>query len=433
MKRMVSWVRTAGVIAVAACLLVAAAACSQTQAEDAGDAEEPVATVTTSSEDAREMAASMNEFAIDLYLRARGGDNMFFSPYSVATALTMAWTGARGHTAEGMAGAMHLPVAGATMHTRLARDAVAGASGALERSLAGAPEDDGYEFRAANSLWGQEGYGFLEEFTRRLDEHYGAGMRRVDFESDADGARLAINAWAEEETDGRIENLIPEGGIDSVTALVLTNAVYFKGVWASQFKEASTRDETFHGAAGDAQVRMMMQRGTFGYYEDEDLQVLEMPYEGDRLSMLVVLPREELLGGLERVEGGLSTGLIESWLDGMREQKVDVRLPRFEMTWGSEDLSTDLIALGMHHAFRDADFSGMTGERDLFISNVFHKAFIAVDEEGTEAAAATAVVMARTSVEMAPEFRADRPFLFMIRDKETGAILFMGRLANATA
>jgi len=414
----------AGMAAAAVALVLVA--CSATQAEET-PAETGV-TVSASPEDAATLAAATNEFALDLYTRIKGGENLFFSPYSVATALTMTWTGARESTAEGMAGALHLPVAGATMHTRLARDAVASASGALERSLAASPDEQGYEFRTANSLWGQAGYGFLEEFTKRLDEQYGAGMRDVDFASDALGARLAINEWAEKETSGRIENLIPEGGVDSVTALVLANAVYFKGKWVSEFDPKSTRKATFHGAKGETEVDMMSQRSTFGYYEDEDLQVLEMPYIGERLSMLVVLPREELLGGLERVEGGMTTALQESWLDGMRREEVGVQLPKFEMTWGSTDLATDLIALGMHDAFRDADFSGMTGERDLFISSVFHKAFVAVDEEGSEAAAATAVVMKRTSVPTGPVFRADRPFMFLIRDEVTGAILFMGRV-----
>ncbi len=416
------------------CVLVAVSACSATPADETpGEAESEAAAMAASPEDARTMAAAANAFAIDLYSRIKGDSNTFFSPYSVATALTMTWLGARESTAEGMADALHLPVAGATMHARLARDAVASASGALEQSLAASPDEAGYELRTANSLWGQEGYGFLEEFTARLDTYFGAGMRRVDFAGDPLGSRLAINEWAEEETNGRIEDLIPSGGIDTATTLVLSNAVYFKGLWESQFKTDSTRKAVFHGSAGDTEVDMMMQRSSFDYYEDEDLQVVEMPYVGERLSMLVVLPREGLLGGLERVEGGLTVELIDGWLAGMREEEVAVHLPKFEMTWGTTDLSTDLVALGMGDAFRDADFSGMTGQKDLFISGVFHKAFIAVDEEGSEAAAATAVVMKRTSMPMGPEFRADRPFMFMIRDDVTGAILFMGRVVAPSA
>lgn len=432
MSRLDHTMRLSGFALALLLALAGTTACSATPADDAhdgGGSPEPAATPAVSDDDVRVLASSVNEFAIDLYTRIKGDANVFFSPYSVATALTMTWTGACGSTAEGMAEALHLPVAGATMHTRLARDAVATTSGALERALAASPDEAGYELRTANSLWGQAGYGFLEEFTSRLDTHYGAGMRRVDYAGDALGARLAINEWAEEETNGRIEDLIPVGGVDSATALVLANAVYFKGSWATRFKEESTREATFHGVAGDVQVDMMAQRSSFGYFEDEDVQVLEMPYVGDRLSMLVVLPRADLLGGLDRIEGGLSVDGIDSWLDGMREQDVMVFLPKFEMTWGSTDLAPDLIALGMNDAFRSADFSGMTGGKDLFISSVFHKAFVAVNEEGSEAAAATAVVMKRTSVEMGPEFRADRPFMFMIRDDMTGAILFMGRVA----
>ncbi len=421
---------TGAALAAIACALIAVVACSAEQSDnDPGTAGSTSAEAGegTVSDEAKVLAAATNDFAIDLYTRVRGSANVFFSPYSVASALTMTWTGARENTAKEMASVLHLPVAGAAMHTRLARDAVAAASGSLARSLSASPEEAGYELRTANSLWGQDGYGFLDEFTQRLDAHGGAGMNRVDFAGDVLGARLAINEWAEDETGGRIRNLIPEGGVGSATALVLANAVYFKGVWKSPFNEEATRRALFHGSSGDAEVDMMMQRCSFGYYEDEDLQVLEMPYAGERLSMLVVLPREGLLGGLERVEGGLSAELIDAWLGGMRTQMVAVTIPKFEMTWGAADLSTDLIALGMVDAFRSADFSGMTGARDLFISSVFHKAFVTVDEEGSEAAAATAVVMERTSVPTGPEFHADRPFMFMIRDDETGAILFMGR------
>ncbi len=411
------------------CVLVAVSACSATPADETpGEPESDTAMALATPEDARTLAAATNNFAIGLYSRIKDDSNVFFSPYSVATALTMTWLGARESTAEGMANALHLPVAGATMHTRLARDAVASASGTLERSLTASPDEAGYELRTANSLWGQDGYGFLEEFTARLETYYGAGMRRVDFAGDPLGSRLAINEWAEEETSGRIEDLIPSGGTDKATTLVLTNAVYFKGVWESRFKTESTRKAVFHGSSGDAEVDMMMQRSSFGYFEDEDLQVVAMPYVGERLSMLVVLPREGLLGGLDRVEGGLTVELLDAWLGGMREEEVAVYLPKFEMTWGTTDLSTDLIALGMDDAFRDADFSGMTGSRELFIGGVFHKAFVAVDEEGSEAAAATAVVMQRMSMPSGPEFRADRPFMFMIRDDVTGAILFMGRV-----
>jgi serpin B len=418
-------------VAALAVVLIAGTTCSAPSTEDAsGKPEGGATTVVATPEDAKVLAEATNEFAIDLYLRIKGGGNLFFSPYSVATALTMTWTGARETTAEEMASVLHLPVSGATMHTRLARDAVAAASGSLERSLTASPDVAGYELRVANSLWGQDGYDFLDEFTSRLRTCYGAGLRRVDFAGDVLGARLAINEWAEKQTSGRIQGLIPEGGIDTATALVLANAVYFKGTWESRFREDSTRRAVFHGAMGDTDVDMMSQRSSFGYFENDDLSMLAMPYTGERLSMLVVLPREGLLGGLDRVEGGLTSELLDSWVVGMREQEVSVELPKFEITWGTTDLATDLIALGMNDAFRNADFSGMTGNRDLFISGVFHKAFVAVDEAGSEAAAATAVVMKRTAMPSGPEFRADRPFMFLIRDDVTGAILFMGRVVT---
>ena len=217
--------RIGAVATAVACVLIAVGACSSTQAEELpGEGEDGTKAPLAAPEDMRALAGATNEFAIDLYTRIKGSDNVFFSPYSVATALTMTWLGARESTAEGMANVLHLPVTGAAMHTRLAREAVASTSGSLERSLAASPDEAGYELRVANSLWGQDGYGFLDDFTTMLDTYYGAGMRRVDFTGDPLGARLAINEWAKGETNGRIEDLIPEGGVNSMTALVL--AIY---------------------------------------------------------------------------------------------------------------------------------------------------------------------------------------------------------------
>ncbi len=414
---------TVVVLAAAGIIIVTGAACNATPSTEEQ-------TPQADAIDAAVLAEGGNEFGLDLYSRLKGDGNLFFSPYSLSTALTMTWTGARENTAAEMAAVLHLPVEGAAMHTHPARDAVAAASGALEQSLLASPDERGYELRVANALWGQEGYRFLSEFTERLDAHYGAGMNHVDFVGDAEGARITINDWAEDQTNGRIEGLIPIGSLDAATVLVLTNAIYFKGTWADQFSEDSTYEATFHGTSGDSKVSMMTRKGDVGYFENDDLQAIEMPYEGGDLSMIVVLPRKELLGGLARIEGGLTTELLNSWVFGLRSRQVTVHVPKFEMTWGTVDVARDLEALGMRDAFGGGDFSGMDGTRDLFISNVFHKAFIAVNEEGSEAAAATAVVVARSAMPSGLEFRADRPFMFLIRDNASGAILFMGRVVE---
>jgi len=398
------------------------------------DAAEPVA--VTNADDVAVVAAGNTAFALDLYGRvAATAGNVFISPTSVSTALTMTWAGARGNTATEMATVLHLPSIGATGDEPSRNpDRIAASFGTLERGLAASPETRGYELHTANSLWGQEGYTFLDAYTAMLDRHFGAGMNRVDFMNDTEGARLTINEWVAKKTEDRIRDLIPEGLLDPSTTLVLTNAVYFKGNWASQFDEAATKKEPFHGSKGESPVRMMHQKGTFGYVEADGVQVLDLPYEGDELSMTVVLPADDYDGGLSALEAKLTPELLDSWRSGLVEREVAVALPRFTMTWGTEDLTTHLKALGMRDAFvyRTADFSGIDGRTILFISHVLHKAFIDVNEEGTEAAAATAVVLKRESIR-APVFRADRPFLFMIRDRATGSVLFMGRLADPAA
>ncbi|MCD4690836.1 serpin family protein [bacterium] len=432
-----SIVRTAAVLAAAGLIMVSGGACNATSSgeeqssqagavPDAGGRGESGA----DADEVRALAVGGNEFGFDPYSHLKGAGNLFFSPYSLSAALTMTWTGARGNTAAEMAAVLRLSLEDTGMHTRLARDAVAAASGALEQSLLASPDERGYELRVANALWGLDGYRFLDEFTQRLDAHYGAGMNRVDFIGDAEGARVTINEWAEDRTNGRIEELVPAGSLNAATVLLLTNAIYFKGTWADQFSEESTYDATFHGTSGDSEVSMMTRKGDFGYFENDDMQVLEMPYEGGDLSMLVVLPREGLLGGLARIEGGLATERLDSWVSGLRSREVTVHMPKFEMTWGTVDVARDLYALGMRDAFGGGDFSGMDGTQDLFISYVFHKAFISVNEEGSEAAAATAVVMERCAAPGGPEFRVDRPFMFLIRDNASGAILFMGRVVE---
>ncbi len=377
-------------------------------------------------------------FALDLYDRLKGDGNLFFSPYSVSTALAMTYAGARGETEREMAEVLHFPVAEPPTEAAAEpadgesaiRAGVAGAFGALDKGLAADPETRGYSLHVANSLWGHLDYPFLDSYIEFVDEHFDAPLSLVDFVRDAEGARLEINAWVEERTRERIKDLIPSGTLTPETVLVLTNAIYFKGNWAVEFDPERTRDAEFHGLGGTTTVRMMSRKGDYGYAENEDVQVLELPYRGDDLSMVVILPKVPGAVGLDALERSLTVERLDAWLGAVREREIAVHVPRFTMTWGTAELRDHLVALGMERAFssRAADFTGMSEIRDLFVSNVLHKAFIEVNEEGTEAAAATAVVMARTS--MSPTFRADRPFVFMIRDRNTGSILFLGRITD---
>jgi serpin B len=372
------------------------------------------------------------EFALELYSRIGGDGNLFFSPYSITAALSMTAAGARSNTELEMARVLRFPTEGSGEAERpVDRDRIAASFASLEAGLRADPSEAGYELHVANSLWGQEDYPFVGSYLELLKANYGAGVSLVDFVRNAEGARLRINEWVETETREKIVDLIPPGGVNSATTLVLANAVYFKGDWARKFKEDRTEDAVFHGESGDSDVPMMYQKGEFGYAEVEGAQLLEMPYKGDDVSMLVVLPDGERVTDLSLLEAGLTPALLSEWTGAMTERDVKVYFPRFEMTWGTADISSHLVAMGMREAFAPgADFSGMTERNDLYIGPVFHKAFVAVNEEGTEAAAATAVVMKRAAVEIEPVFRADRPFMFLIRENRTGSILFMGRVAN---
>ncbi len=376
--------------------------------------------------DAGALPRGNNTFALDLYgeLREREG-NLFFSPYSISTALAMTYGGARGNTAAQMEQVLHFEVTTKRLHQ---------AFGQLVETLNAQGAKGGYQLSVANALWGQQSVGFLKKFLDLTEKHYGAGLRQVDFAAATEAARKTINAWVEKETQGKIKDLIQPGVLNALTRLVLTNAIYFKGTWAEQFDKKATRDAPFTLATRQqVKVPMMHKTENFGYTEAEDFQALELAYAGDDLSMVIFLPRE--VDGLAALEKKLSLENLESWLGGLRRQTVQVSLPRFTMT-SEFGLQEVLKSLGMTDAFSlpPADFSGMNGHKDLFISAVIHKAFVDVNEEGTEAAAATAVVMMRSAAPRPPVvFRADHPFIFLIRDNTSGSILFIGRLVSPKA
>jgi serpin B len=336
----------------------------------------------------------------------------------------MTTAGARGATLEQMAGVLHFP---------FAPDRVHAANAALIQGLLMPPgAGQAYRLQVANALWGQQGYHFLETFQQRLRDHYGAALHEVDFRGAVEEARRTINTWVEEQTQDKIRDLIPSGALDASTRLVLTNAIYFLGTWASPFDKATTKDEDFHlGPARKVAVPMMHQTKRFPYFDGGTFQALELPYTGQELALVVFLPKSA--DGLTAFEAGLSAKELDPWLSHLRPREVVVTLPRFKLTEQFE-LSRVLAALGMPLAFSDdADFSAMNGGRDpLKISAVLHKAFVDVNEVGTEAAAATGIVVALAAAIVRPEppivFRADHPFVFLIRDRRTGSLLFLGRL-----
>ena len=382
--------------------------------------------------DLAEQVGGNSAFAFDLYQALREQDgNLFYSPYSISLALAMTYAGARGETERQMADALHLTLPQERLHPAFNSldQALASRGQGAQGQDSAAGQPTGFRLNVVNAMWGQQGYQFLPAFLDLLAENYGAGLRVLDFASAPEEARTTINEWVSQQTEGRIEDLIPQGALDALTRLVLTNAIYFNAAWADAFEAAQTQDGPFHLlGGGEVSVPLMGQTDGFGYAEGEGYQAVELPYDGRELAMVLLLPRE---GQFESFESALDAGRVEQIIGSLEYQQVRLTMPKFEFESGFS-LKEALAALGMAEAFSEqADFSGMTGRRELFISEVVHQAFVSVDEAGTEAAAATAVMMAPTSAMAEPvEMTADRPFVFLIRDLETGTILFVGRVVE---
>ena len=383
---------------------------------------------TVPQPDLAALVAGNNAFAFDLYSAIRGEKgNLFYSPYSISLALAMTYAGARGDTESQMAG---------TLHYTLPQSALHPAFNALDQALAsrgkGAQGKDGQPFRLsiANSIWGQKGFKFLPEFLDVLAENYGAGLRLLDFTASPEPSRATINQWVSDQTAGKIPDLLPQGSIKEYTRLVLANAIYFNAAWSSPFEKADTRDGAFHLLeGGETTVPMMNATHYYTYVKGDGYQAVELPYSGWDTSMVILLPDA---GEFAAFEGSLDAATVDAITGGLGSKQVTLTMPRFSFK-SDFALSDALKDMGMPLAFSDqADFSGMTGKPDLLIDQVFHKAFVAVDEAGTEAAAATAVTIAPTSAQPAPPIvvTVDRPFFFLIRDLQTGAILFVGRVLN---
>jgi serpin B len=410
-----------GCAVVAALLLFTLACQSGLPVEERPAPQASASAAAVDDTDLKTLVADNNRFALDLYARLRQKPgNLFFSPYSISSALAMTYAGSRNRTETEMAGAMHYSLGQERLHPAFA------ALGARFETIRAKNE---VEFTAANALWPHKTYQFLPEYLELNRRHYGVEITPVDYVADAEGARRRINDWVEGKTAGKIKDLIGPDVLDSLTRLVLTNAIYFKGSWLAQFEKDATRPMPFRlDATRTKDLPTMFRNGAYRYHADETLQALELPYKGDDLSMIVLLPRA--VDGLAAIEKDLDADRLAGIIARLREAEVNVFLPKFSVT-SQFGLSDILQAMGMKDAFSmAADFSGMDGTTDLLITAVIHKAFVAVDEEGTEAAAATAVVIGLKSMPMIETFRADHPFLFLIREKSTGAILFLGRVTD---
>lgn len=363
-----------------------------------------------------------NQFALDLYSKFIQDEpgNIFFSPYSISLALAMTYEGARGKTAEEMESVLHLPEDESSRRPAFAR--IYNIVNKIDKK---------YELRTANALWVQKDYPLLGEYVNIIQRYYVGKTTNLDFVKETEKSRQVINDWVEEQAKNRIKDLIPQGLLSAYTRLVLTNAIYFKGEWLKQFDKENTKEEDFR-VSPERIVKVQMMRLTddvmFNYAETGELQILEMPYAGEELSMLILLPKEDY--NLKSLEESLNQKKLSEWKTMLNKQEVRVYIPRFKFET-KYFLADVLIKMGMPTAFSpNADFSGMDGTRNLFIDDVIHQGFIEVTEEGTEAAAATAVVMKLTAVPSIPVFYADHPFVFIIQEKETGNMLFLGRVTD---
>jgi serpin B len=411
-------------LATLAILCMVGAGCTGTATEEPSLPADPTGTAAPVSGSEQRVADANNRFACDLYSRLAADpeyaeSNLFFSPYSISSALAITYEGARGTTAGEIGSVLHFPEDSAVM-----REGFAGIGAGLNEGSVN------YTLHTANALWAEATHPFLPDYLSTAETWYGANTTNLDFITAPEESRTVINRWVEEKTEEKITDLIPQGSITPATRLVITNAIYFTGDWVLQFDANRTREADFRTAAGTTVRVPMMERtdeeAVYPYAETDDLQLLEMPYangSGRSLSMVVLLPKE---GDLAVIEESLDADSLAMLQENATSGRVDVWFPKFSLET-KYFLPETLAAMGMPTAFSGAaDFSGMDGTRGLFISDVIHQAFVEVNEEGTEAAAATAVIVPKAGP--TTQFRADHPFLFLIQDDETGAILFMGRV-----
>ncbi|MDO8577750.1 MAG: serpin family protein [Dehalococcoidales bacterium] len=413
-------------------LALSLVACSKPASADVIKSDKPrITSPAASQSDVAAVVAGNSAFAFQLYqqLKSEGG-NLFYSPHSISIALAMAYAGASSQTEQQMAD---------TLHYTLSQDRLHPAFNSLDIELSqrgqGSQGKDakGFRLNVVNAIWGQKDYSFQPSYLDILAQNYGAGLRILDFINKTENSRITINDWVSDQTEGRIKDLVPQGAINGLTRLVLTNAIYFNAAWLHQFNKDATVNGPFNLIDGrQLTVPMMKQSETMSYVKGNDYQAVELLYDGQQISMVVLLPDAGKFQGFEQ---GLQAQQVGDIINNLKGARVNLTMPRFEFN-SQFGLKNTLSEMGMPAAFTDnADFSGMTGKRDLHISDVLHKAFVSVDETGTEAAAATAVIVGVTSIPAEPpvEVTIDRPFIFIIRDIPTGEILFVGRVLNPSA
>ncbi len=370
----------------------------------------------------QEVVRANNQFAFDLYskLSKSKQGNIFYSPYSLSAALAMTYEGARGQTAKEIKSVFHFP------KSNILRSNFATIQNGINK------ENKFYKLKTGNALWAQYNYRFLKNYTDRVKKYYGGKVVNLDFKQETEKSRQTINSFIEKQTNNKIKNLIPAGVLSSMTKLVITNAIYFKGSWKWEFDKSKTSEQDFKITPTKVVKTPMMymkpDKVRFDYAKIKGLQILELPYKGEKISMLILLPTNNL----NSIESSLTVRKLNEYKAQMKETKLDsISLPNFSFN-SKYFMKGILSAMGMPTAFGNADFSGMDGTKNLQISQVIHQAFIKVNEKGTEAAAATAVTMKKSMVMSRNIFRADHPFIFIIQEKGTGNILFMGRVIDPT-
>ncbi|XP_067253572.1 leukocyte elastase inhibitor-like isoform X3 [Chanodichthys erythropterus] len=374
------------------------------------------------------LSSANTQFSLNLFKKISGGNasgNVFYSPVSISSALAMVSLGARGNTAAQMFKVISHSKTEDQIHSSFNKFM-------SEMNKPGVP----YVLNVANRLYGEQSYQFVEKFLNDAKRYYEAGLEKVDFKTKSEAARVTINKWVEKKTQEKIKDLVPQGAVNAMTRLVLVNAIYFKGNWEKKFPKEATRDAQFKINQNRTKpVKMMHQKDQFplAFIPEMNCQVLELPYVGKNLSMLIILPNEmeDDTTGLQKLEKALTYEKLMEWTkpSNMRQQEVRVSLPRFKME-EKYDMKSLLISMGMEDVFdtQKVNLSGMSSNNDLVLTKVIHKAFVEVNEEGTEAAAATGAIVAVRS--LGPMFNADHPFLFFIRHNPSNAILFYGRFCS---
>jgi serpin B len=371
------------------------------------------------------LVSGNNTFAFDLYqqLIKNNTGNMFYSPYSISTALAMTYAGAAGDTEKQMSTALHFTLPQAQLHPAFNDLALQLAS---RGQGAKGTNGKGFSLDIANALWAQQGYSVQPAFLNTLAQNYGAGMNLLDFINSPEPSRITINDWVSEQTNNLIKDLIPKGTIDINTRFVLTNAIYFNAAWLSPFAKESTKNATFNLLNGSTvTVPMMSNRASYSYTKGTGYQAVELAYDGDEIAMDIIMPDA---GKFASFESAMTADKISAIISSLKAGDLQLNMPKFHFD-SSFGLKDALASLGMPIAFTEqADFSGITGKPDFLIQDVVHKAYVAVDEAGTEAAAASGVVIGVAS--MPTSMVVDQPFILLIRDIKTGSIIFVGRMLN---